>query len=171
MGSQVNVGTLVMTQGHGCTSKGGHLEESISVGCLHSTARTLSLIRGRAICDLACYLIIFFVPSTFYLPFSSKQVNLRPTRVSQYQLDCAFRYIKVTCGFVPSVVGRAVGLDVSSIEASSHFHNIGKDLPKKHACTHHGEKNNWFRWLFAQEIMGVTSHSCRFHSTKGSCPS
>ena len=124
---------------------GGHLEESISVGRLHSTARTLSLIRGRAICDLARYLVIFFVPSTFYLPFSSKRVNLHPTHVSRYQLDCACRYVIVTCGFVPSVVGRAVGLDASSVEASSHFHNIGKDSPKKRACTHHGEKGNWFR--------------------------
>ena len=31
-GSQVNVGTLVLTQGHGYTTKGGHLEESVSVG-------------------------------------------------------------------------------------------------------------------------------------------
>ena len=143
-----------MTQGRGYTSKGGHLEESISVGRLHSTARTLSLIRGWAICDLAHYLVIIFVPSTFYLPFSLKRVNLRPTRVSWYQLDCAFRYIKVTCGFVPSVVGRAVGLDASYVEASSHFHNIGKDSPKKCACMNHGEKGNWFRLSFAWEIMG-----------------
>ena len=105
MGSQVGVGILVLTQGCGYTSRGGHLEESISVGCLNSTARMLSLIRGRAICELAHYLVIFFVPSTFYLPFSSKWVNLHPTRVSRYQLDCAFRYVIVTCGFVPSVVG------------------------------------------------------------------
>ena len=71
------------------TPRGGHSGESISVGRLHSTARMLSLIRGRAICDLAHYLIIFFAPSTFYLPFSSKRVNLRPTCISQYQLDCA----------------------------------------------------------------------------------
>ena len=122
------------------TPWGGHLGESISVGHLNSTARMISLIRGRAICDLARYLVIFFIPSTFYLPFSSKRVNLHPTRVSQYQLDCAFRYVIVTWGFVPSVVGRVVGLDASSVEASSHFHNIGKDSPKKHACTHHGKR-------------------------------
>ena len=145
MGSQVNVGILVLTQGRGYTSRGGHLEESISVGRLHSTTRMLSLIRRWAICDLARYLVIFFVPSTFYLPFSSKRVNLHPTRISRYQLDCAFRYVIVTCGFVPSVVGRAMGLDASSIEASSHFHNIGKDSPKKRACMHNGEKGNWFR--------------------------
>ena len=81
------VGILILTQGCGYTSGGGHSEESISVGCLHSTAQTLSLIRGRAICDLAHYLIVLFVPSTSYLPFSLKRVSLRPTRVSRYQLD------------------------------------------------------------------------------------
>ena len=162
---------LILTQGCGYTSGGGNLEESISVGHLHSTAQTLSLIRGRAICDLARYLVILFVPSTFYLPFSSKQVSLRPTPISQYQSDCACRYVIVTCGFVPSVVGRAVGLDVSSVEASSHLHNIGKDSPKKHACTHHGEKGNWFRRLSSHEITGVTSHPCRPRSTQGSHPS
>ena len=83
MGSQVNVGTLVVTQGRGYTTKGGHLEESVSVGCLHSTAQTLSLIRGRAICDLVCYLVILFIPSTIYLPFSLKRISLRPKCVSQ----------------------------------------------------------------------------------------
>ena len=91
MGSQVNVGTLVLTQGRGYTMKGGHLEVSVLVGRLHFTARTFSLIRGRAICDLVHYLVILFVPSTIYLPFSLKRVNLRPTRVSRYQLDCAFK--------------------------------------------------------------------------------
>ena len=91
MGSQVHVGTLVLTQGRGYTTKGGHLEESVSVGCLDSTAQTFSLMQGRAICDLARYLVIFFVTLAIHLPFSLKQVNLHPTRISRYQLDHAFR--------------------------------------------------------------------------------
>ena len=33
-----------------------------------------------------------------------------------------------------------MGLDASFVEASSHFHNIGKDSPKKCAYMHHGER-------------------------------
>ena len=51
----------------------------------------LEPLRGRAICDLVRYLVILFVPLTLYLPFSLKQVNLHPTHISWYQLDCAFR--------------------------------------------------------------------------------
>ena len=65
----------------------------------------------------------------------------------------------------PSVVGRAVGLDASSVEASSHLHNIGKDSPKKYACTHHGEKGNWFRWLSSRGVVGV--HPRRPRSLQG----
>ena len=63
-----------------------------------------------------------------------------------------------------------MGLDASFVEATLHFHNIGKDLPKKCVCTHHGEKGNGFRLSFAQEVVGETSHSCQFRSTEGSRP-
>ena len=91
MDSHVDVGILVLTQGRECTMMGGHLEESVTVGRLPFTVNIPHLIWGRAICDLVCYLIIYFAPSTIYLPSSLKWVSLFLIHIPRDQWDFAFK--------------------------------------------------------------------------------
>ena len=170
MGSRVNVSVLILAQGHGCTLRGGHYEESIMMGCLHFTAQIFRLIRGQTICNLVHYFVIYFVPLTIYLPLSLQCVSFCPIHIPWHQLDCACKYIIISSWSVPFIFGWALGLNASSLEALPHLLNIGRDTPKMRIRMHHGEKVNQKFWSPPkQDVMGKTSCHRRFRPIVRSC--
>ena len=110
------------------------------MGALHITTQVLDLIRGNTICNLVYYLVFYFAPTVFHLPFPLKHISFLQHYISRHQLNCACSFIIIALLSVHFTVGLVFGFSISLFEALLHLFHISRGMMVTCISTNHGEE-------------------------------
>ena len=134
--------SLLSHKGKGVASPWGLANRKSWLWWMTFTLLLYSLIsyEGHNICNLAYYLIFYFTPMVFHLPFPLKCISFLQHNVSQHQLNCACSFIVIALLSVCLAVGLVLGLSISLFEALLHLFPISRDMMVTCICTNHWEE-------------------------------